>query len=117
MIPTIESIQKKVAEHYGLSVGRLAGPERFKFITHARHVAMFFVRHMTGRSYPDIGREFGDRDHTTVMHGIRKILRLMAEDQETLNELEQLRVVLGCDPLPVPKESGTHGVVLEETGT
>lgn len=76
MTTSIEAIQRIVAEKLGIHVDLIVGPRRDKSITYARHVAMYLVRKKTNASYPEIGRAFGNRDHTTVMSAIRKIERL-----------------------------------------
>jgi hypothetical protein len=68
----IEAIVAAAAEHYSIEVGDIHGDSRRKTIVHARHVAMFLVRTTTTLSLPRIGRSF-DRDHTTVLHGVRAV--------------------------------------------
>ena len=70
---TIEEIKKKVAEHYGLKVADLESPNRSRSIVRPRQIAMYLARLLTPRSYPEIGRRFGNRDHTTVMHAVETI--------------------------------------------
>jgi len=112
---TIEEIKKKVAEHYGLKVQELESPIRSRSIVRPRQIAMFLARKLTPRSYPEIGRRFGNRDHTTVMHAFETIERLTAIDPSFAEEVEQLRLsirnwpVEGVVALPRASESGQSG--------
>ena len=89
---TIEEIKKKVAEHYALKVQDLESPNRSRSIVRPRQIAMYLGRLLTPRSYPEIGRRFGNRDHTTVMHAVETIQRLTAIDPAFAEEVEQLRL-------------------------
>lgn len=89
---TIDEIKKKVAEHYGLKTADLESPNRSRSIVRPRQIAMFLGRLLTPRSYPEIGRRFGNRDHTTVMHAVETIQRLTAMDPAFADEVEQLRL-------------------------
>jgi chromosomal replication initiator protein len=91
---TIEEIQRKVAEHYNVRLSDLIGPKRLRTIARPRQVAMYLAKHLTPRSLPEIGRRFGGRDHTTIMHGIRKIEELMAIDSQLSDDLQLLRRLL-----------------------
>ena len=88
---TIPDVQKVVAEHFGLSVVELCSKRRTQHIAHARQIAMYLAREIIGSSYPNIGAEFGGRDHSTVIHACRKTEQ--RRDQEpgltlTLRSLE-----------------------------
>jgi len=91
---TIEEIQRKVSEHYNIRLSDLIGPRRVRTIARPRQVAMYLAKHMTTRSLPDIGRRFGNRDHTTVMHGVRRIEELRVHDSQIADDLELLRRAL-----------------------
>ena len=91
---TVEDIQRKVADHYGIRLSDLIGPKRPRNIARPRQVAMYLAKHLTLRSLPDIGRRFGGRDHTTIMHGIRKIEELMATDSQLADDLTLLKRML-----------------------
>lgn len=91
---TIEEIQRKVAEHYNVRLSDLIGPKRLRTIARPRQVAMYLAKQLTPRSLPEIGRRFGGRDHTTIMHGIRKIEELMATDSQLNDDLQLLRRLL-----------------------
>lgn len=88
---TIEEIQRKVSEHYNIRLSDLIGPRRVRTIARPRQVAMYLSKHLTARSLPEIGRRFGNRDHTTVMHGIRVIDDLKNKDSQIAEDLELLR--------------------------
>ncbi len=91
---TIEEIQRKVAEHYNVRLSDLIGPKRMRTIARPRQIAMYLSKQLTTRSLPDIGRRFGGRDHTTIMHGIRKIEELRGGDSQLAEDLEMLRRLL-----------------------
>ncbi|MFN3723156.1 MAG: chromosomal replication initiator protein DnaA [Paracoccaceae bacterium] len=91
---TIEEIQRKVAEHYNVRLSDMIGPKRLRTIARPRQVAMYLSKQMTSRSLPDIGRRFGGRDHTTIMHGIRKIEELMAGDGQLADDVQLLKRLL-----------------------
>ncbi len=91
---TIEEIQRKVAEHYNIRLSDMIGPKRMRTIARPRQVAMYLAKQLTPRSLPEIGRRFGGRDHTTIMHGVRKIEELMAIDSQLADDLQLLRRLL-----------------------
>lgn len=95
---TIDEIQRKVAEHYGLRMQDMHSARRARNIARPRQVAMYLCKKLTSRSLPEIGRKFGGRDHTTVMHAVRKIDELMLDDQQFCDDVNAVRRVLkGCD--------------------
>lgn len=87
----IESIQSEVGKFYDVSVKEIKGAKRVQHIVHARQVAMYLAREMTDNSLPKIGKEFGNRDHTTVMHAHNKIKSLLKEDSNLEIELTAIR--------------------------
>ncbi len=91
---TIEEIQRHVAEHYNIRLSDLVGPKRLRMVARPRQVAMYLAKEMTSRSLPEIGRRFGGRDHTTIMHGVRKIEELAAADHQLAEDLDMLRRLL-----------------------
>jgi chromosomal replication initiator protein len=91
---SVEEIQRKVAEHYRIRLADLVGPKRLRSFARPRQVAMYLAKTMTSRSLPDIGRRFGGRDHTTVIHGVRKIEELKGADSQIADDLELLRRAL-----------------------
>ncbi len=91
---TIEEIQRKVAEHYNIRLSDMIGPKRLRNIAGPRQIAMYLAKQLTPRSLPEIGRRFGGRDHTTIMHGVRKIEELMAIDSQLSDDLQLLKRLL-----------------------
>ena len=91
---TIEEIQRKVAEHYNIRLSDMIGPKRVRTIARPRQIAMYLAKQLTPRSLPEIGRRFGGRDHTTIMHGVRKIEELMLTDSQMNDDLQMLRRLL-----------------------
>jgi len=91
---TIEEIQRKVAEHYNIRLADMIGPKRLRTIARPRQVAMYLSKQLTPRSLPEIGRRFGGRDHTTIMHGVKRIEELMAMDSQLADDLQLLRRLL-----------------------
>jgi chromosomal replication initiator protein len=90
----IDLIQKVVAREYGITLEDVLSARRTRAIVLPRQIAMFLSKALTPRSLPDIGRRFGDRDHTTVIHGVRKIERLCKEDPTFKLEVERLRSLI-----------------------
>jgi chromosomal replication initiator protein len=91
---TVEEIQRRVAEHFNIRLSDMIGPKRVRSFARPRQVAMYLCKQLTTRSLPEIGRRFGGRDHTTVMHGVRKIEELKAKDHQMAEDLELLRRAL-----------------------
>ena len=91
---TIEEIQKKVSEYYGLRVTDMTSARRARQVARPRQVAMYLAKQLTSRSLPDIGKRFGDRDHTTVMHAVSRVNELMAKDGQFAEDVELLRRLL-----------------------
>ena len=91
---TVEEIQRKVSDHYNIRLSDLIGPKRVRTFARPRQVAMYLAKTMTSRSLPEIGRRFGGRDHTTIMHGVRKIEELKQQDSQIADDLELLRRAL-----------------------
>ena len=91
---TIEDIQRKVAEHYNIRIAELSSDRRARAVARPRQVAMFLCKALTPLSLPEIGRKFGGRDHTTVLHAVRKVEELMAADSEMADDVAMLRRAL-----------------------
>lgn len=91
---TVEEIQRKVSDHYNIRLSDMIGPKRLRSYARPRQVAMYLCKHMTSRSLPEIGRRFGGRDHTTVMHGVKRIEELKIQDGQIAEDLELLRRAL-----------------------
>jgi chromosomal replication initiator protein len=91
---TIDEIQKKVAEYFNVRVADMHSPRRARTVARPRQIAMYLSKQLTPRSLPEIGRKFGGRDHTTVMHAVKKIEELMAEEKSMCEEVGLLRRML-----------------------
>jgi chromosomal replication initiator protein len=87
---TIEQIQSAVSEMFHLSITDLRGDRRQQSIAYPRHIAMYLCRELTDASLPKIGAKFGGRDHSTVLHGVNKIARVLKEDREAFNVVQEL---------------------------
>jgi chromosomal replication initiator protein len=87
---TVDMIQKAVAEHYNLKQADLISERRARAVARPRQVAMWIAKQVTTRSLPDIGRRFGGRDHTTVLHAVRRIEALKGEDASIARDLDVL---------------------------
>ncbi len=93
---TIDEIQRRVAEHFNIRLSDLIGPKRLRAYARPRQVAMWLAKQLTNRSLPEIGRKFGGRDHTTVMHGVKRIDELRQADNQLADELEMLKRTLSA---------------------
>ena len=91
---TIDDIQRRVAEHYGLKLSDMLSARRAVEVARPRQVAMYLAKKLTPRSLPEIGRRFGGRDHTTVMHAVKRIDELRAKDLELDSDVAQLSRML-----------------------
>lgn len=91
---TIDEIQRKVAEHYNIRMSDMHSARRARNVARPRQVAMYLAKALTARSLPEIGRKFGGRDHTTVMHAVRKIEELMDGDAQISQDVEIIRRAL-----------------------
>jgi chromosomal replication initiator protein len=87
---SIRRIQETVSERFNLSLAELTGEKRSQNIVYPRQVAMYLSRELTDSSLPKIGKEFGGRDHTTVIHATSKIARLIREDRSVYNLVQEL---------------------------
>ncbi len=87
---TIPRIQEMISERFGVTLEELVSPRRSQSVAYPRQVAMYLSRELTDSSLPKIGREFGGRDHTTVMHANSKITRLIREDRSVYNLVQEL---------------------------
>lgn len=91
---TIDDIQRKVSEHYNIKISEMSSPRRSRVVTRPRQVAMYLAKQLTSRSLPEIGRKFGGRDHTTVMHAVKKVEELRNEDNMIGKDIQLLIRVL-----------------------
>ena len=91
---TIEEIKRRVADYYHLRMTDLISARRARAVARPRQVAMFLCKTLTSRSLPEIGRGFGGRDHTTVIHAVKKIEELRSVDSQINEDIENLRRIL-----------------------
>ena len=90
----IEDILRYVSRHYGVSKSDLLSQRRHRSVVWPRQIGMYLAKQMTSRSLPEIGRRFGGRDHTTVLHAIRKIEGELAKNQNLNEEIDELRKMI-----------------------
>jgi chromosomal replication initiator protein len=91
---TIEEIQKRVAEHWNIRLSDMSSARRARAVARPRQVAMYLAKQLTSRSLPEIGRKFGNRDHTTVMHAVSRVSELIERDAAFAEDVELLRRML-----------------------
>ncbi|WP_032112551.1 chromosomal replication initiator protein DnaA [Candidatus Paracaedibacter symbiosus] len=91
---TIEDIQKRVAEYYSIKTSDMQSARRSQNVARPRQIAMYLSKILTTRSLPEIGRKFGGRDHTTVIHAVKKVEELFSQDKEFAEDIEILRRTL-----------------------
>ncbi|HSS80435.1 MAG TPA: helix-turn-helix domain-containing protein, partial [Gaiellaceae bacterium] len=89
-VVSIERIQELVCERFSVTMQELTGDRRSQNIVYPRQVAMYLSRELTDSSLPKIGKEFGGRDHTTVIHATSKIARMIREDRDVYNLVQEL---------------------------
>ena len=87
---SVEQIQETVVDRFGMSMQELTGDRRSQSIVYPRQVAMYLCRELTDSSLPKIGKKFGGRDHTTVIHATSKIAKLIKEDRNVYNLVQEL---------------------------
>ena len=92
---TIDEIQRRVAEHFNIKMVEMTSSRRARVVARPRQVAMYLAKQLTQRSLPEIGRKFGGRDHTTVMHAVRKIEELTRSDRALAEDVDVLQRMLG----------------------
>jgi chromosomal replication initiator protein len=91
---TIDEIQRRVAEHFNIKMAEMTSSRRARAVARPRQVAMYLSKQLTSRSLPEIGRKFGGRDHTTVIHAVKKIEELIESDSALAEDVELLRRML-----------------------
>ena len=92
--PKIEDIQRVVSQHYGVSKQDLVSARRTRTIVQPRQIAMYLSKVLTPRSLPEIGRRFGNRDHTTVLHAVRKVDGMIDKEPQIAEDIETLKRLL-----------------------
>ena len=95
---TIDHIKKKVSEYFGVKVREIDSSKRMKGVTQARQIAMYFCRILLDKSYPVIGREFGGKDHSSVLYSVDKVKELMKKDVAYAEELVTLQNIIETRP-------------------
>ena len=90
----ISDIQRATAEYYNIRLADLLSARRARAVARPRQIAMYLCKQLTSRSLPEIGRKFGGRDHTTVMHAVRKVDELRSMDRSFAEDIELLRRML-----------------------
>ncbi len=95
---SIEDIQKRVASHFSIRTADMFSARRARQISRPRQIAMYLAKNLTASSYPEIGRQFGGRDHTTIMHAVRTIEDLMTRDSHLADDVQLLRSLLADGP-------------------
>ena len=90
----IEDILRIVSRHYKVPRNDLLSSRRSRDVVRPRQIAMYLAKALTSRSLPEIGRRFGGRDHTTVLHSVRKVEQMMKDDTELTQEIELLKKML-----------------------
>jgi chromosomal replication initiator protein len=91
---SVDVIQKRVAAHYGVRVSEMFSARRARNIARPRQIAMYLAKNLTSLSYPEIGRQFGGRDHTTVMHAVKTVENLMKSDAQLSEDVELIKSIL-----------------------
>ncbi|MBI3441559.1 MAG: chromosomal replication initiator protein DnaA [Proteobacteria bacterium] len=92
---SVEDIQRKVAEHYNIRISDMHSPRRARMVARPRQIAMYLAKALTEHSLPEIGRKFGGRDHTTIMHGVRRIEEFLLTDRSLKEEVDLLKRAIG----------------------
>ena len=90
----INTILKVVAKHYKMSIDDIVSARRTANVVMPRHIAMYLAKTMTPRSFPEVGRRMGNRDHTTVLHGFKKIERLVREKPSVAEEVNTIKCAI-----------------------
>jgi len=88
---SVEMIQKHVAEHFKLKIAELKSDKRLKALVVPRQIAIYLCRDLTKSSYPEIGEKFGGKDHSTIIHSVKKIDKLITQNMELKNTIENLK--------------------------
>lgn len=98
MTYTVRDIETAVCARFKLTKAELRSPARIRKISRPRQIAMFLARELTPASYPQIGRVLGGREHTTIMHGRKRIAALMRESNEIPSDVQDVRDILFSGP-------------------
>jgi chromosomal replication initiator protein len=93
-IITVDRIQNTVSNFFNIPLAEMLSQRRSRPLARPRQIAMYLAKKMTTRSLPEIGRRFANRDHTTVIHAVKTIIRLSEKDDEMKRNVEQIRNLL-----------------------
>ena len=88
---TLENIKTTVCNNYKISKNEMLSPRRSRYLVRPRQIAMYLAKTLTSKSLPDIGRDFANRDHTTVIHSVKKIEKLIKTDENLNKDIEKLK--------------------------
>ena len=88
---TIENIQKTVCDYFKINIREMLSQRRSRYLVRPRQIAMYLTKNLTSKSLPDIGNEFSGRDHTTVIHSVKTIDKLKANDEEISKAIDKLK--------------------------
>lgn len=91
---SVQTIQRVVCDYYHVSMHDMLSARRLQGIVFPRHVAMYLAKTLTTKTLPDLGRRFGGRDHTTVLHGVRRVTALIASDRTIAADVEAITAIL-----------------------
>ena len=94
---TLEDVQEVVANRFNVKISELKSKRRTKALVHPRQIAMFLARELTDSSFPEIGREFGGKDHTTIIHACRQIEKALEQDATLRTTIESLKEEISKD--------------------
>ncbi len=108
MTPTIRAIVDATADHFGLTRNDLLSFRRERAVTRPRQVAMYLAKRLTTRSLPEIGRQIGGRDHTTVLHGVERIASLVASDPAIATAIAEVTSRLGTSSIDMRESDPAH---------
>lgn len=97
-VPSVAEIQRAVAEHFGMRLAEMTSHRRARAVARPRQVAMYLARELTPLSLPQIGRHFGGRDHTTVMHAVAVIAKVAAVDPRIAEAIAEVAGIWLDDP-------------------
>ena len=93
-IVTVDKIQNVVSGYYNISLNEMLSQRRSRPLARPRQIAMYLAKKLTTRSLPEIGRRFANRDHTTVIHAVKTIIRLSEKDEEMKKDISQIKNML-----------------------
>jgi hypothetical protein len=114
--PTIRQIQKEVVKHYDIELADMTSERRTWDVSHPRQVAMYLAKTLTKHSLPYIGRRFGGRDHTTVLHGVRKVAKHLETGSQIARDVESILIQLTAVSHAGGADSDRDALMAEEAG-